>query len=111
MEAAGQSGDRVYVYVAHVPSLGLVSRRAVRRRGILCGLAQARAHELGEQLVNADMFAAVNAEIALGAGRVQEAIDLAAHAVAITQEMGGIFCEGLARRVWGQALAALAPPA
>ena len=27
----------------------------------------------------------------------------------IAQEMGGIFGEGLARRVWGQALAALMP--
>ena len=54
--------------------------------------------------------AAGYAEIAYGAGRVQEVIALAEHAVDIAQDVGGIWAEGLARRAWGQALAALVPP-
>jgi tetratricopeptide (TPR) repeat protein len=65
---------------------------------------------LGRPLVHADLLAAANAETAYGAGHVRQAIDLAERAVGIAQERGAIFAEGLARRAWGQALAALAPP-
>ncbi len=66
--------------------------------------------ELGDPLLNTDILVAVNAAIALGLGRVQEALTLARHAVAVTQEMGSIFAEGIARRTWGRALGALVPP-
>jgi tetratricopeptide (TPR) repeat protein len=72
--------------------------------------AQAVAQELGGRLSTADLRAAIDAEIALGAGRMQEALALAGRAVGLAQEVGGIFAEGLARRAWGQALAALVPP-
>jgi hypothetical protein len=60
--------------------------------------------------VLADQLAALDAEIACGAGRVREAIALAERAVGIAQERKTIHCEGLARRTWGQALAALETP-
>jgi hypothetical protein len=65
---------------------------------------------LGEPLLRANYLAAIRAEIAYGAGRVQKALVLAERAVNSAQEMGGIFSEGLARRTWGKALAALDPP-
>ena len=42
--------------------------------------------------------------------RIEGALRMAERAVAIAQKMGGIFAEGWARRIQGQALAALAPP-
>jgi hypothetical protein len=42
-------------------------------------------------------------------GRVEEGLALAERAIGIAQKVGGIFAEGLARQVRGQALAALDP--
>jgi tetratricopeptide (TPR) repeat protein len=72
--------------------------------------AQELAQKLGEPLIHGDWLAAVHAEIAFGAGRVQEAIALAQRAVDIAQGVGSIISEGMARRAWGQALAALETP-
>ena len=66
--------------------------------------------ELGGKIIGADWIAAINAEIAFGMGGIEEALNLAERAVGIARKMGGIFAEGWARRVQGQALAALAPP-
>ena len=64
------------------------------------------AQRLGGQLVWNDWFAAASAEIALNAGRPAEAIALAQSALTSARSVGGIFAEGLARRVWGLALVA-----
>jgi tetratricopeptide (TPR) repeat protein len=72
--------------------------------------SQAAARELGRSLQLADWLAVANAEVALGMGRVEETLALAQEALRKAQEMSGTFTEGLARRVWGQALAALTPP-
>jgi tetratricopeptide (TPR) repeat protein len=66
--------------------------------------------ELGGKIIAADWIAAINAEIAFGMGRFEEALALAEQTIDIAQKMGGIFAEGLARQVQGQALAALDPP-
>ena len=66
--------------------------------------------ELGGQIIAADWIAAINTEIAFGMERIEEALSIAERTVAIAQRMGGIFAEGWARRIQGQALAALAPP-
>jgi len=72
---------------------------------------QALAHSLGEQhLIVGDWFAAIHAEIVLGAQRVEEALRLAEEAVVYARSVDGKYAEGLAHRVWGQALAALTPP-
>jgi tetratricopeptide (TPR) repeat protein len=66
--------------------------------------------KLGERLALEDWFLAARAEIALGMGRIQEALDLAERAVVIAQEMDSIAGEGIAQATWGQALVALEPP-
>jgi tetratricopeptide (TPR) repeat protein len=110
-ELAEQHGDRVYVYVGYFHQSWAASRaRQYDAAAAYVAKAQAMAQELGKRLIHADALAAVDAEIALGAGRVQEAITLAGQAVDIAQEMGAIGGEGLARRTWGQALAALETP-
>lgn len=58
---------------------------------------------LGGRLVYADWFAAARAELLLARG--EPAADAAAQAVAFAQAVGGVFAEGIARRVWALALA------
>jgi tetratricopeptide (TPR) repeat protein len=112
VETAGQSGEMVFVYLGRVLQSWATSRAGQYKAAAACAAkAQAVMQELGGCLLISDWLAAANAEIALGAGRVQETIALAERAVDIAQEMGGIFAEGLARRAWGQALATLVPSA
>jgi tetratricopeptide (TPR) repeat protein len=73
-------------------------------------LSQAALQKFDGRVTAADWMAAINAEIALGIGPIEEALCLADRAIDIAQEMGGIFAEGMARRTKGQALAALTPP-
>jgi tetratricopeptide (TPR) repeat protein len=56
-------------------------------------------------LIFADWFAAARSEIELNAGQTEQALRLAEAAVEEAQATGGIFSEGIAQRVWGQALA------
>ncbi len=71
---------------------------------------QALVHSLGEQrLILADWFVATSAEIVLSTHRVEEALTLAEEAVTYAHSVDGKYAEGLAQRVWGQALAALTP--
>jgi tetratricopeptide (TPR) repeat protein len=111
VETAEQSGDPFYAYVGYF----MQSWAALHAEQYVAGAAsvaqaQALAQELGEPLIHGDWLAAVHAEIAFGAGRVQEAITLAQRAADIAQGVGSIIAEGMARRAWGQALAALTPP-
>jgi tetratricopeptide (TPR) repeat protein len=74
----------------------------------------ARAHALLEQfggrLFIADWFAAADAGRVLLAGRPAEAIALAEKAIQWAKAVESLHAEALARRVLGQALAALDPP-
>jgi tetratricopeptide (TPR) repeat protein len=108
---AEQTGRRVSIYdgymclgwaLCHAGQFDAAADCAVRSRAIL--------EELGGQLVLASDLAALDAEIAFGAGRMREALSLAERAVAIAQERDSISGEGRARRAWGQALAALETP-
>jgi hypothetical protein len=72
--------------------------------------SKAVGQELGRSLQLADWFAVANAEIALGMGHIEEALILTEKSIELSQQMSGIFAEGLSRRVHGQALAALTPP-
>ena len=111
VETAGQSGDRLYVFIARLFQAWATCRAGqYGAAATYAAQAQTMAQELGGRLVHSGILVAVNAEIALGSGRVQEALTLAEHAVAVTQEMGNISAEGMARRAWGQALGALVPP-
>ena len=69
--------------------------------------SQAVAQELGGRLLFEDWFLAARAEIALGMGRIQEALDLAERAVVMAQELGSLTGEYIGLRVWGLALARL----
>jgi tetratricopeptide (TPR) repeat protein len=111
IEVAEESGDRVYVYIGYGAKGWAEGRFGLFEDAInSMALSQTAAQELGGAVMMADWFAAGNAEIAFGVGRLKEALALAEQAVKIAQKMGGIFAEGAARRVWGQALAALTPP-
>ena len=68
--------------------------------------AQAEAAKIGGRLVAGDWIAAAYAELALNAGRPDDAIVRVAAAIEMARAIGGIFAEALAERVWGRALAA-----
>ncbi len=108
---AQESGRQVSVYDGYM-CLGWALCRAGQVDAAASYAAKSRAilRELGGRIVLADQLAALDAEIAYGAGRVREAIALAERAVGIAQERKTIQSEALARRIWGQALAALASP-
>lgn len=67
------------------------------------------AQRLGGQLIMSDWFAAAEAELTLSAGLLAEAAVQAEQAVAQARSAGSIFSEGLAERVWGQAVMAADP--
>lgn len=65
--------------------------------------------KLGGQLMMSDWLGTIHMEVLFNAGRVQEALNLARGTVEVAESTGGIFAEGWARRIWGQALATLDP--
>jgi len=107
-----QSGDQLAVYLGY----GLRAWAEIRlghHQEALAYMAQqqASAGSLGEErLILDDIFIPIRAEIALKAGHIEEALALAEEAVAYAQTVDGKFAEGLAQRVWGEALVALSPP-
>lgn len=68
--------------------------------------SSAIANQFGSGLIFSDWFDAARAETELRAGDIAQAIQLANAAILAAREAGGIFSEGIAQRVWGQALAA-----
>ena len=62
------------------------------------------------RLILADWFAVARADIALAAGHIEEALTLAEQAVGVASQVGSVFTQALAHRVWAQALAAATPP-
>lgn len=110
--SAEEAGDHMTLYVglgflawSHAAAGQFQEALATMQR------CRARARDLGAQLVVADWFASVDAEIALGLGRPADAAQLAAQAVTMARSLDGVFAEIRAQRVWGQALAATdAPP-
>jgi tetratricopeptide (TPR) repeat protein len=67
------------------------------------------AEKIGGRIVAADWIAAASAELALNAGRPEDAIARVTPAIDKARAIGGIFGEAVAQRVWGQALAQLDP--
>ncbi|MFC1820828.1 hypothetical protein ACFLZG_07085, partial [Thermodesulfobacteriota bacterium] len=110
-EAGEQSKERIYVCLGNAWR-GWAEGRAGHFEAAKASMARSQAilDELGGQIIAADWIAAINTEIAFGMERIEEALSMAERAVAIAQKMGGIFAEGWARRIQGQALVALAPP-
>jgi hypothetical protein len=60
---------------------------------------------LGGRVTYSDWFAAMEAEMALKVGQVEQARALAEQAIGEAREVGGIFAEGLAHRVWAMSFA------
>jgi class 3 adenylate cyclase/tetratricopeptide (TPR) repeat protein len=110
-EAGEQSKERVFACLGSAWR-GWAEGRAGHFEAAKASMARSQIvqDELGGKIIAADWIAAINAEIALGMERVEEALALAERAVGIAQKMGGIFAEGLARQVRARALAALDQP-
>jgi tetratricopeptide (TPR) repeat protein len=108
VEKAEQSGDRLYVYIGYL-RYAWATCRAGQIDAAVANLAkaQAMADVLAGPLIYVHHLAALRAEIAFAAGEVEVALGLARRAVELAEAMDGIEGEGLARRVWGQALAGL----
>jgi tetratricopeptide (TPR) repeat protein len=70
--------------------------------------SQTASQRLGGQIMGQDLLEAVTAELLLASGRMEEALARAGATIELSrEEVGGILGEGLAQRVWGQALARL----
>jgi tetratricopeptide (TPR) repeat protein len=112
VETAERSGDRLYVYIGHLWQ-GWAACRAGQLHAAAASMAKAQAiaDALAGPLIYAHQLAAVDAEIAFASGQIETALDMAQRAVGLAEEVDGIQGEGLARRVWGQALAGPAPSA
>jgi tetratricopeptide (TPR) repeat protein len=110
-EAGEQSKERIFVCLGNAWR-GWAEGRAGQFEAAKASMARSQVvlDELGGQVIAADWIAAINTEIAFGMGRIEEALKLAERTIGNARKMGGIFGEGWARRVQGQALAALAPP-
>jgi len=108
---AEKAGDGLLIYAGH-GFKAIAQSRLGKHEAAFESMtrSQALGEKLGQNLVFGDWFAAASAEIALNAGQVEIALDLAEQAAARGQQMGGLFSQGLAHRVWGQALAAHQPP-
>jgi tetratricopeptide (TPR) repeat protein len=109
-EAAELSGERVFLF-AHVQR-ALAESRLGNAQTAFERLARdkTRYHGETEQRFFGDWLIAAEAEIALNAGHVEQAILLAEQAVKVALRAGGLFGGGYAERVWGQALARLELP-
>jgi tetratricopeptide (TPR) repeat protein len=106
VRAAKTSGDWAYVYASHGFE-ALAESRLGNHQAAIERISEAKevARRLGErQLILAETFAAVEAEVALNAGHVEDAISLAQNAVAVAAPIGSLYALGLAYRIWGVAL-------
>jgi class 3 adenylate cyclase/tetratricopeptide (TPR) repeat protein len=110
VKAAERSGEQVILY-AGLAFRAWANGRLDRHAAARSDMEQSNAVATGlGQLILADWFAVARADIALAAGRIEEAVTLAEHAVDVAKQVGSVFTEGLAHRVWAQALAAATPP-
>jgi tetratricopeptide (TPR) repeat protein len=111
VEAGEESKERIFVCLGNAWR-GWAEGRAGDFEAAKASMVRSQIvqDEFAGHIIAADWIAAINAEIAFGMGRIDEALNLAERAIGIARKMGGIFAEGLARQVRGQALAALDPP-
>jgi tetratricopeptide (TPR) repeat protein len=111
LQAAEELGLQAFVYLGHGHQ-ALAEARAGRFEAAQASMARsdAVAQQLGDQLMLFDFLLAGKAEIALGTGRLQEALGLAEQAVNIARKTGSPAAEATARRAWGQVFADLSPP-
>jgi tetratricopeptide (TPR) repeat protein len=110
-EAFEHSGDRAFVYLHYMLcSYSEVCAGQFEAAAQSIAKLQTIVQEFGGQLFADDILSSYIAAVALGKGRVEQALSVAEQAVAIARNIGGIFGEGMARQVWGRSLAAMSPP-
>ena len=110
VKEAERSGEQVILY-AGLAFRGWARGRLGHHEAARSDMEQSNAVGAGlGRLILSDWFAVGRADIALAAGRVDEALTLAEQAVNVANQIGSIFTEGFAHRVWAQALAAATPP-
>jgi class 3 adenylate cyclase/tetratricopeptide (TPR) repeat protein len=108
--ASERSGEQVVLYVG-LGFLGWAEGRLGNRAAAIANME--RSAEVGRdlgQLLLADWFAVARADLARCDGDGATALALAEKAVAVARRAGSAFSEGLAHRVWAQALAEATPP-
>jgi class 3 adenylate cyclase/tetratricopeptide (TPR) repeat protein len=110
VKEAERSGEQVILY-AGLAFRGWARGRLGHHEAARSDMEQSNAVGAGlGRLILSDWFAVARADIALAAGRIDEALTLAEQAVNVANQIGSIFTEGFAHRVWAQALAAATPP-
>lgn len=110
-QAGVASGNEVSIFNASVTQAWAESRlgeHQAARESVT--QAEAIAYKLGGHLFFDDWLAAIKVELALNAGRIEEALTRAEQATDFVRSVGGKFAEGTVQRAWGGALAALDPP-
>jgi tetratricopeptide (TPR) repeat protein len=109
-ELASSSGHPLFVAIG-LGYEALALSRLGQHEGARLRLAEseAAAARVGGQFLMCDWLAAFHAEIAFNAGALEDALTGAAAAAAFARSRDGLFAEAWSQRVWGQALAALAP--
>jgi tetratricopeptide (TPR) repeat protein len=107
VDAAERAGDRVYTHLGYV-FIAWSESRLDNHEEARAAMDHAKeiAASVGQRITMVDWREAMEAEIAARAGRFDEAIALAAPAVARFRAGDRIFAEGIAQRAWGVALAA-----
>jgi tetratricopeptide (TPR) repeat protein len=107
-ELAEQAGDPLFVYAGYAFHAWAESRLGNHEAAVE-SMARSKAvcERYGGRLFVDDWFAAADAEIALNAGRFDEALARAEETVAAAHAEGNVFSQGLAHRVWAAALFAL----
>jgi tetratricopeptide (TPR) repeat protein len=110
-DLAQKTGDRLLSYMGH-GFHAWAEGRCGNFDGARADLERLEAigKTVGPKIALSDWFMAAKAEIAFAAGQFKEACDQAQETITFAQAGGGIFAEGMAERVWGQALASLDPP-
>jgi tetratricopeptide (TPR) repeat protein len=111
LHAAEKAGDHLLIYIGYATRAWAESRLG-NSAAALESMAKSRqiSEQAGGKLTFADMSRAALAEITLATGRATEALMLAEQTVKSARSMDDNFAQGLAQRVWGEALAQLASP-
>jgi class 3 adenylate cyclase/tetratricopeptide (TPR) repeat protein len=111
VEVASRSEDQLVAFIGHFVEGWAQARSGdLRSAGASMAQAQAIVDERHGQVFYADWFLAALAELALRAGDYGQAIGLAQKSIEIAGHFEALMGPGMARRVWGQALAAQTPP-
>lgn len=111
VNAAEESGDLIYSYVGSIVWGWSACRAGQLEIADACmARAEEVAQKLGGQVIMADLFTTAKAEIAFKSDLFDEALALAQQSVNTARVMGGVWGEGVARRIWGQVLSAHEPP-